>query len=83
MGPVCTNVRGLLSTNNCIVVATAIPTANVPWFPPATSITDSLSLAPDHSRCWYCCLCYKPTCIDWLMLLSSFCSLPHSTEKKV
>ena len=46
-------MRGLFSTNNYIMAATAIPAASAPSFPSVTSIFDSLSLTRNHSRCMH------------------------------
>ena len=78
--PVCTNVRDLLSTNNCIMAATAISAASVPSFPPATPFIETLSLTRNHSRCWHYWVRYKPACIDWLVL--SLFTLFHTAQKK-
>ena len=51
--PACTNVRDPLSTNYCIMAATAIRTASAPSFPSATFIADCLSSIWKHSRCWH------------------------------
>ena len=61
-GPCCTNVRGLWSTNNCIVAATAIPVASAPSFPSVISIAESLSVTQSHSGCWCYSLCYESAC---------------------
>ena len=51
MGPACTNVRDILSTNKCIVAATVIPADSAPSPASATCIADNLSLTRNHSGC--------------------------------
>ena len=64
MGPVCNNLRLLLSTNNCIMAAIASPAASAQSFPPATPFTDRFSLIWNHSRCWHYCVRYKPRLVS-------------------